>query len=172
MRVGHIMIDTLFVLIGFFLFLFNFSVLKANKNVVGTIYHRWSSKFNLEFPLSWLRWAAIIAYLIWSLYRIINEPHRSSNYTNLFLLVIILGFYPTWHTIVGSKGIILGTKVVLWKIVKEWKIIEKGRFKYLEMKWSYESAPSDIKTKRILIPSKFFRSIENIIIEAFQNGNN
>lgn len=150
-------------LISFIIYFFNLHKFNLRKKIIGNVYGEWSNKLNLNVQKNWLNWGIIIAYLSWSLYLIVSEPHKNNDYTSLFFLFIVLSFYPAWKIVIGSKGIILGTKVLLWEESVERKIIDKGKFKYLELKWTTDSAPLDIKTKRVPIPSKYLNALNKII---------
>jgi len=135
------------------IYLFSLFELKAKKKQIGTIQTQWSSKFNLTIKINWIIWAAVIAYLWWSLYLIIAEPHRKNEYIFLFVFILFLSFYPRWTAVIGSKGVISGMEVLLWENLKEWKIFSRGRSQYLELKWESRSVPPELKTKRIPIPA-------------------
>lgn len=150
----------LFFLFSISLLILNFSELKQKKKLIGTIRYRWSPNFNIEFPLNWLKWIMVLCYLIWSFYLILRGPKDSTDFTPFTMFFLFLSFYPTWHVFVGSEGIVIERKVILWKMVTERKIIEKGRIKYLEIRWVYPSEPAKIRSKRIPIPSKGIKFIQ------------
>ena len=135
------------------IYLFNFFELKAKKKQIGTIRAQWSSRFNLTIRINWIIWAAVVAYLSWSLFLLIFEPFRKNEYIFLFIFALFLSFYPRWTAVIGSKGIISGMEVFLWEDLKEWKILSRGRSQYLEMEWETRSTPPGIKTKRIRLPA-------------------
>jgi len=152
-------------LLAVFNYFFNLYRLNSKKKLIGKIHSKWSSKFNLTFPINWVNWIAVIAYLLLSFSLIITEPHRDNDYTLLVLFIIFLSFYPRWNVIVGSKGIIIGMKIIFWENILERRIIDKGKFRYLELKWALDSAPFNKKTKRIKIPSKDLDVLNKIIKE-------
>jgi len=141
-------------LLGVFNYFFNLYRLDSKKKLIGKIHSKWSSKFNLTFPINWVNWIAVIAYLLLSFSLIITEPHRDNDYTLLVLFIIFLSFYPRWNIIVGSKGIIMEMEIIFWENIIERRIIDKEKYRYLELKWASDSAPFEKKTKRISIPSK------------------
>lgn len=135
------------------IYLFNLFELKAKKKQIGTIRAQWSSRLNLTIRINWIIWAAVIAYLSWSLFLIISEPFSKNEYIFLFIFVLFLSFYPRWTAVIGSKGIISGMEVFLWEDLREWKIFSRGRAKYLEMKRESRSAPPELEKKRIRLPA-------------------
>jgi hypothetical protein len=134
------------------IYLLSLFELKAKKKQIGAIQTQWSSKFNLTIKINWIIWAAVLAYLSWSLYLIIAEPYRKNEYIFLLVFILFLSFYPRWITVIGSKGIISGMEVFLWENLKEWKIFSRGRSQYLELKWDSGSVLPELKTKRIPLP--------------------
>jgi len=147
-----VIIYMVIVLAGVLVYYFNLSELKAKKKKIGTIQAKWSSKFNISIKLNWVNWAIVIAYLGWSLFLIIVEPHRKNDYISLVLFIIFLSFSPRWTTVIGSQGVISGMEVFLWENLAEWKVISKGKLKYMELKWESRSRPSELKTKLIRLP--------------------
>ena len=141
---------------GLLNYFFNLYRLKAKKKLIGKTLLKWSSRFNLKISMNWVNWFIIIVYLSGSFYLITSESHQDKDYFLLVVFVIILSFYPRWHIIIGSKGIILGMKTILWSNQVEREIIDQGKFRYLELKWASDSKPAVIKTKRIQIPLKDF----------------
>ena len=139
-------------LLALFNYFFNLYRLNAKKKLIGKIYSKWWSIFNLKIPINWVIWILVAAYLSWSLFLIIAEPHRDNDYTLLLIFFLFLSFYPRWNIIIGSEGIVTGMKVFLWEDLIEWEIIEKGKSKYLELKW-YSPLTSETKTKRIRLPN-------------------
>jgi len=113
---------------GIWSFLVNYKDLKHRENLIGKIHYRWNSKFNLNIPYGWLSWTVFIAYIILSALLILIEPKNPKRYTSIFFLLIVLSFYPDWQVVVGSKGITIGRKVVLWDMVKEWRFYKKPDF--------------------------------------------
>lgn len=151
------------VVFGILIYSYHFYKIKIKKRSIGTIYYRWSSKFNLSFTINLLRLAILFAYLIWIIYQIITEPYRNHSHIGIMLLIIILSFYPRWNIIIGAKGIILGMKVIPWKNIRSWEILDKRKIKYLEFEWALDSMPTEIKTKRIKVPLKVMNNLNKII---------
>lgn len=137
--------------LALFNFFFNLYRLKAKKKQIETIYSEWSTKFNLKIPLNWVIWLLVAAYLFWSLFLIITGPQRDNDYTPLVIFFLFLSFYPKWNVVVGSEGIITGMEVFLWEDLREWEILSRGKYKYLELKW-YSSVSAKTRTKRIRLP--------------------
>jgi hypothetical protein len=134
-----------------FNYFFNLYRLKEKKKQIETIYSEWSTKFNLKIPLNWLIWLLVVAYFSWSLFLIITGPHRDNDYTPLVIFFLFSSFYPRWNVVIGSEGIITGMEVFLWEDLREWQIIHKGKYKYLELKW-YSPRLLETKTRRIRLP--------------------
>lgn len=146
------------------IYLFSLFELKAKKKQIGAIQTQWSSKFNLTIKINWIIWAAVIAYLSWSLYLIIAEPYRKNEYIFLFVFILFFSFYPRWTAVIGSKGIISGMEVLMWENLKEWKIFSRGRSQYLELKWESSDVPPELRTKRIRLPAN-----KEVIPPSFHN---
>jgi hypothetical protein len=146
----------IYVALAFFaviIYLFNLFELKGKRKQIGTIRAQWSSRFNLTIRMNWIIWAAVVAYLAWSLFLIISEPFSRNEYIFLFIFALFLSFYPRWTVVIASKGIISGMEVFLWEDLKEWQILGRGKSQYLEMKLESRTTPPEIKTKRIGLPS-------------------
>ncbi len=159
-------VHSLIVFLGIVFFIFNFYHLREKKRLIGVIYCRWSPRFNIEFPWNWVVWVIILSYLGWTFYLIILKgPENPFDLGPLTIIFLGLSFYPTWHVFVGSEGIIIEMKIVLWKMVKEWNFIEKGRTKYLEIKWAYEGAPEKIRSTRIPVPSKNLKIVKDLLMK-------
>jgi len=137
--------------LALFNYFFNLYRLKVKKKQIETIYSEWSAKFNLKIPLNWLVWLLVVVYFSWSLFLIITGPHRDNDYTPLVIFFLFLSFYPRWNVVIGSEGIITGMEVFLWEDLREWQIIYKGKYKYLELKW-YSPLSLETKTRRIRLP--------------------
>jgi len=93
---------------------------------------------------------------------VIIEPRKDKDYLLLVLFIVFLSFYPRWTVAVGSKGIIAGIKVFLWENLVELNVIERGRIRFLELKWASHSMPIKIHTKRIPLP-KNKRLLKNLV---------
>jgi|GEM_PF-3398718 len=149
---------------GIWSFSINYKDLKNRENLLGKIHYRWNSKFKLTLPFNWVIWTIFIVYIILSALSIFIEQ-RDSKYFSIFFLLIVLSFYPDWQVVVGSKGITIGRKVVLWEMVKEWRIYKEGNFVWMEINWVYENSPTKINKKRIPIPPEAREIIENTMRE-------
>jgi len=157
----------IYIALAFFaaiIYLFNLFDLKAKKKQIGTIRAQWSSMFNLAIRINWIIWAAVVAYLLWSLFLIISEPFSKNELIFLFIFALFLSFYPRWSAVIGSKGIISGMEVFLWEGLREWQILSRGKSQYLEVKWESRSAPPGIKTKRIRLPAN-----KDVTLPSLQN---
>lgn len=170
MKEGKGKLDHVLSLIFFFLAIFgiwsslsNYKGLKNRENIIGKIHYRWCSKFNLSLPFSWLNWTIFVGYIIFSLFYIVKAPQNPKNYTPIFFLLIVLSFSPDWQVVVGSKGIAMGRKVVLWEMLKGWEITKKGKFLYLEIEWAYEKDPKKIYKEKLPVPSDARGIIEDVI---------
>ncbi len=161
------LLEIIYVALAFFaavIFLFNLFELKAKKKQIGTIHAQWSSKFNLTIRINWIIWAAVAAYLSWSLFLIITKPSSKNEYVPLFIFALFLSFHPRWTTVVGSKGIISGMEVFLWEDLREWQILSRGKSQYLEVKRESRSTPPGIKTRRIRLPAN-----KEVILPSLRN---
>ncbi|MBS3819491.1 hypothetical protein KGY73_08325 [bacterium] len=153
--------DPIFVIYGFLLVLslINYLLilrrLRAKKEVIGNIRSKWSSRFNLEFPLNWAVWGFVVLYLAGSLYFIATLPYQNNDWTLLVILFLFLSFYPKWNVYVGTKGILWGTRMYLWEKVEKSSVVEKGKYTYLILKY-----PS--REKRIPVPSKYRETLDKI----------
>jgi len=134
-------------------FLYNVFELKAKKKLIGKICTQWSLMFNLTIRINWIVWLAVLAYLSWTFFLIIAEPHKKNGYIFLLVFILFLSFTPRWKIIIGSKGIISGMEVFLWRNLKEWQMYSRGTSKYLDLKWESPSEPPELKTKRIRLPA-------------------
>ncbi len=101
------------------------------KKLVKKIYYKWNSLFHIRMWHNWLKLGFLIAYTSWTFYLIFPEPKKTNDFTPLVILTFFFCFYPTWHVLIGSKGMIIGRKLILWETVKDWKIIKKVGLKYL-----------------------------------------
>lgn len=145
--------------VGIFLFGFYTIDLVHKKKVIKEIQYKWNSLFNIRIWHNWLKLGFIIAYTFWAFYQILPEPKRANDFTSLVFLGFFFCFYPTWHVWIGSKGMIIGRKLIRWEMVKDWKIIKKGGLKYLEIR--YELAPNKERIKKLPVPDE--EEIKNIL---------
>ncbi len=153
------LIYSIIILIGIFFFSFYTIELMHKKRLIKEIHYKWNSLFDIRIWLNWLKLGFLVAYSFWAIYLILSEPKRANDFTPLVLLALFFCFYPTWFVFIGSRGMIIRRKLILWETVKDWKIIKKGWLKYLEIR--YESAPNKEKIKKLPIPDE--RKIENIL---------
>lgn len=137
--------------LALFNYFFNLFRLKAKKKRIGAIYSEWSTRFSLKIPLNWVIWILVVSYFSWSLFLIITGPHQDNDYTPLVIFFLFLSFYPRWIIVIGSEGIISGMEIFLWEDLREWQIMNRGKYKYLELKW-YSPLSSETKTRRIRLP--------------------
>lgn len=100
--------------------------------MAGMLLVKWSSLFNLSFPMSWVRWAAVFLYLGWCVYQISVSPGSNSGHMSLMLLVLLFSFSPRGNIYVGSEGIVFRMKFIPWTAVRERKMVMRGRRNYLE----------------------------------------
>lgn len=147
-----LVIYTSFASSGIIVYFLNKFTLNEKKMLIGIVYTEWSSKFNRTIHLNWLRWILLILYLLFSISFVVVEPGNDKNYILFVLFTIFLSFSPRWTVVVGSRGIVAGMRIFLWKNLLEWKVLEKRRVKLLELKWASHSLPIKIKTKRIPLP--------------------
>jgi len=135
-----------------FLYVFYLRSIRQKKKSIGTIQAKWSSKLNLSFPMSWVRWAAIVLYLFWCVYQVVRAPRANAGHFSFMFLVIILSFAPRWTVYLGSDGIISNMKEIPWEKLSEKKVVREGRNRYLYMKESQVSAQAKVKTWKIRLP--------------------
>lgn len=138
--------------LAIFIYFSHLRSLRQKKKTIGIIQAKWSSKLNLSFPMSCVRWGAIFLYLFWCVYQVVRQPEANAGHFSFMLLVILLSFAPRWNVFLGSGGIIFNMKVIRWERLSEKKVVSEGRNKYLYMKESFVSAEPEIKTKKIRLP--------------------
>ncbi|MEO0294313.1 MAG: hypothetical protein ABIN61_08870 [candidate division WOR-3 bacterium] len=153
----------LMTIFGIWSFVSNYKELKNRENLIGKVHYRWCSKFHLNLPFSWLNWIIIIFYIALTLFLIFKNPQNLKNYTLVVFFLVVLSFAPDWQVVVGSKGISIGRKVILWEMIKQLEFTIKGRFLYLEINWAYEKESSKINKKKIPIPLNAKEIIEKAI---------
>jgi len=146
-------------ILGILFFIFNLIEIKSLRRDIGKISLKWSYNFNFYSILGLRNSALLIIYLSYSIYKIIKGFQKLSSFKYIFFLILFFSFYPKWHVWVGSKGMIIGRQVILWEMLKDWKITKKGWFKYLEIK--YESAYEKLKVRKLSIPNE--KAIEDIL---------
>ncbi len=153
------LIYLIIILLTIFSFCFYTVDLMHKKKLIKEIHYKWNSLFNIRIWHNWLKLGFLVVYIFWAFYQILSEPKKANNFTPLVFLALFFSFYPTWHVFIGSQGMIIRRKLILWEMLKDWKITKKGWFKYLKIR--YESAPNKERIKKIPVPDK--EKIENIL---------
>jgi len=101
------------------------------KKKIGAPVAKWSEYFNFWLPSSLPRWAAVAAYLAWCVVQIATNPGGRSGYMSLLLLGIFLSLAPRRFVYLGTSGIIRRMEFFPWSEIKETRVVERGRARYL-----------------------------------------
>jgi len=131
----------------------NKKALDNRKILIGSIKAEWSTLFNFSLPFNWLRWLVVAAYLTWTIIWAVKIPAAKGPHFNLMLVVLLLSFSPRTQVCYGSQGIIFKMKVISWKNIKEKRIVNKGRKRFLVIKGASLISSSQ-KSIKIPLPAR------------------
>ena len=138
--------------VSLLIFLFHVRSIKKKKELLGDIQAKWSSHFHPAFLMSWIRWAAVMLYLAWTVFLLMKKVSSSNGHLNVMLLIFLFSFAKRWNVYLGSKGILWRMRVMLWTDVLERRVIMPGKGRYLVIKSGQSLGAQKITETRIMLP--------------------